>query len=250
MRLTVLGCAGTFPGPDSPCSSYLLEHEGYRLMIDMGNGAAGNLQRCGDVLALDAVVVSHLHGDHCLDLVSYAYARHYDPRQPAGSLPRLPVYGPATLHDRLAQAFDKPRPDMVDNTYDVQVVGGEPLELGPFRLTFARTNHPVETYAVRADAGGRGLVYSADTGVCEDLVALARGADLFLCEASYLDGVDNPPGIHLTGGEAADHATRAEVDRLMLTHLVPWYDPATVLEQASGFGGRLERARPCTAYDV
>ncbi len=103
MRLTVLGCAGTFPGPRSGCSSYLVEHDGFRLLLDAGNGAVGALQRHGGLLDLDAVLLSHLHADHCVDLVAYAYARIYPP---AGPPPPLPVYGPGGTEERLVRVFD------------------------------------------------------------------------------------------------------------------------------------------------
>ena len=94
MKLTVLGSAGTFPGPDSPCSAYLVEHEGFRLLLDFGPGSLGPLQRHLGLLDLDAVYLSHLHADHCLELVTYSYARRY---HPDGNPPSLPVYGPAGL---------------------------------------------------------------------------------------------------------------------------------------------------------
>ena len=249
MRLTVVGCAGTFPGPDSPCSAYLIEHDGYRLVLDLGNGAVGNLHRVGDLLNVDAVLISHLHGDHCLDLVGYAYARRYDPR---GEPPQLPVWGPAGLRDRIISSFDRPRPDMVDATYNFTDIGDRhELEIGPFKISTSRTIHPIECYAVRFEAGGKSLTYSADTGACDTLVEHARGSDLFLCEASYADGVDNPPGVHLTGAEAADHAKRAEVGHLVITHQVPWNDPAQTMEVATaGFPGPVEEARVCASYDV
>jgi ribonuclease BN (tRNA processing enzyme) len=104
---------------------------------------------------------------------------------------------------------------------------------------------------VRFEAGGKSLTYSADSGVCDSLVEHARGSDLFLCEASYADGVDNPPGIHLTGGEAADHAKRAEVGRLVITHQVPWNDPAQTMERATaGFPGPVDEAHVCASYEV
>lgn len=247
MRLTVLGCAGTFPGPESPCSAYLLEEEGYRLLLDFGNGALTNLQRCGGLLDVDAIVVSHLHGDHCLDLVAYAYARRYHPTAPNRPLPLL---APAGARSRLEGLFDAPPPDLTD-VYDFTDAGPGTREVGPFRLELDRMNHPIETFAVRVTAGTRTLAYSADSGCSAELVELARGADAFLCEASFLDGVANPPDVHLTGREAGDHATKAEVQRLLLTHLVPWGDEMrTQGEAASAYDGPLEVVRPCTSYEV
>ncbi len=230
MRLTVVGCAGTYPGPDSPCSSYLLEHDGFRLLVDAGNGSTGVLQRSVGLLDLDAVAISHLHGDHYLDLVTYTYARRY---HPAGSPGPLPVYGPGETREHVAGAFGRPVDQLLSEVFEFRTFGAAGrLSIGPFDVETAVVNHPVETYAMRFTVGGRTLAYSADSGRCDDLVKLARNADLFLCEASYLEGEDNPPDIHLTGREAGEHATRADVGRLMLTHLVPWGDRARTLAEA------------------
>ncbi|GAC1323430.1 MAG: MBL fold metallo-hydrolase [Mycobacteriales bacterium] len=247
MRLTVLGCAGTFPGPDSPCSSYLLEQDGFRLLIDMGNGAMSNLQRCGELFGVDAVVLSHLHADHCLDLVSYAYARHY---HPDGAAPRIPVYGPGGTEARLNQVYGSPRRGLGE-VYDFRAATPGTFALGPFEVTLARVNHPVECYGVRLQAGGRTFAYSADTGVSEPLVELARNADLFLCEASFLDGTDHPDDVHLTGRQGGEHATLAGAHRLLLTHLVAWGDEQRSLaDAASTYAGPLELARACMTYDI
>lgn len=248
MKLTVLGCSGTFPAPDSPCSSYLLEAEGFRLLLDMGNGALGALQRSAGLLDLDAVLVSHVHGDHCLDLVPYAYARRYHPDGPAG---RLPVYGPAGLQDRLCNAFDSPPAEALTDVYDFRPTVPGRVEIGPFEVTLDQVAHPVECLGVRVAHAGRAIAYSADTGGCDALVGLAKDVDLFLCEASYADGDDNPPGVHLTGREAGQHAALAGAGGLLLTHLVPWGDPLrTVAEAQSTYDGDVLIARSGAAYDV
>ena len=247
MKLTVLGCAGTFPGPDSPCSSYLIEHDGFRLVVDLGSGAVGALQRHIGLLDVDAVYVSHLHADHCLDLVAYSYARLH---HPDGAPPPLPVYGPAGTEERIHGAFEaRPRGALAE-VYDFREVATGSQELGPFSLTSARMNHPIECHALRIEAGGRSLVYSGDTGHSEALVTLARDCDLLLCEASWTDGPQRPPGIHLSGREAGEHAARAGARRLLLTHLVAWTDPGAVLDEArSSYGGPVELARCGQGYD-
>jgi ribonuclease BN (tRNA processing enzyme) len=113
-------------------------------------------------------------------------------------------------------------------------------------------NHPVETFGYRLEHGGRSIAYSADTGESAALVELARGADLLLCEASLLDGPDLPHDLHLTGLQAAQHAARAGVGRLMLTHLVPWNDQARTLEEACGssFAGPISLAASGQSIDV
>jgi ribonuclease BN (tRNA processing enzyme) len=117
------------------------------------------------------------------------------------------------------------------------------VEIGPFRVTSDRMNHPVETFGFRVEHAGWRLAYSADTGECPALVGLAKGADLLLCEASFLDGPANPPDLHLTARQAAEHAARAGVGQLVLTHLVPWYDRDRTLAEAAGvFPGPLSLA--------
>jgi ribonuclease BN (tRNA processing enzyme) len=136
--------------------------------------------------------------------------------------------------------------------YDVRELTAGSRDIGPFRVVTDRVNHPVETYAVRLECGGRTLAYSADTGESPALVDLARNADLLLCEASYLDGRSNPPNLHLTGRQAGEHATKAEVSRLLLTHLVQsWGDPACTLAEATGaFDGPVRLVRPGDGYDI
>jgi ribonuclease BN (tRNA processing enzyme) len=249
VRLTIVGCAGTFPGPESACSSYLVEHDGFRLLVDAGNGSTGALQRSCGLLDLDAVAISHLHGDHYLDLVTYTYARRY---HPSGSPGCLPVYGPSDIEEHLLGAFGRPVDDLLAEVYEFHPqTGAGRVEIGPFEVELARVNHPVETYAMRFTAGGRSLTYSADTGVTDELVKLARQTDLFLCEASYLEGEDNPPDIHLTGKEAGEHATRADVGRLLLTHLVPWGDAdRTLAEAKNAFDGDVSVASTGAVCDV
>ena len=124
--------------------------------------------------------------------------------------------------------------------------------IGPFTVTVDRVNHPIVTYGVRVEQGGRVLAYSSDTAPCAALLRLAQGADLFLCEASYLDGTSNPPGLHLTGREAGEAATKADVGRLLLTHLVSaWGSEASTVEAASAaFVGPVEVVRPGSRYDL
>jgi ribonuclease BN (tRNA processing enzyme) len=240
VRLTVVGCSGSVPGPASAASSYLLEHCGFRLLLDLGSGAFGALQRHLDPAAVDAVVLSHLHADHCLDVTAMVvHRRHGMPQRP----PRIPLLGPPGTHDRLAMAYDAVADEPgtrggLRDVFDFAAVAPGERELGPFRLRFERVNHPVPTYAVRVSAAGRSLVYSGDTGPSDALVSLAAGADLLLCEASFGTGPATAPNLHLTGREAGEHAAKAGVERLLVTHVPPWIDPAgTRTDAAAAFPG-------------
>lgn len=245
----MVGCAGSFPGPDSGCSAYLVESGGFRLLMDFGTGSLGALQRLGRLHDLDAVVLSHLHADHVLDACSYLVVRRY---APAGPLPPVPLYGPPGTARRLAAAYDG-RPDgPVDDVYDVREVGVGTHRIGPFEVTLARVNHPVETYGMRVSDGTATLAYSADTGRSEALVELAHDADAFLCEASFLDDEPHPDDLHLTGGEAGTYAARAGVRLLLLTHLVDaWGDrQATVAAARAVYDGPVEAVTSGAVYDL
>ncbi|MFE0156097.1 MBL fold metallo-hydrolase [Nonomuraea sp. NPDC059007] len=249
MKVTIVGCSGSFPGPDSPASCYLLEAEGFRLLLDFGSGALGALQRHIDLYDVDAICLTHLHADHCLDLCGYHVARTYGPAAP---YPRVPVYAPKDASRRLAAAYGMPEEPGLETAFDFVALAPGNFEIGPFTVTAGRVNHPVETYGFRAAHGGRSVAYSGDTGESEELVRLADGADLLLCEASFLEGPDLPKGLHLTGRQAAEHAAKAGVGRLVLTHLVPWHDRLRVLDEAStgGFAGPIELARSGAVYEL
>jgi ribonuclease BN (tRNA processing enzyme) len=239
MRLTVIGCSGSFPGPDSPASCYLLEAEGFRLVMDMGNGGLGVLQRYAELFGIDAICLSHLHGDHCIDLSSYWVARQY---APSGTQPPIPVYGPRGTAERMA-GFCGEDVASIRARFELHDLEPQTLQIGPFRITTERMNHPVETFGFRVEQGGRTLAYSADTGVTDALVRLAADADLLLSEASFMDIDGNPPDLHLTARQAGEYATRAGVGQLVLTHLVPWYDrKRSLAEAAESYCGPLSAA--------
>jgi len=250
MKLTVVGCSGSFPSADSACSSYLVEADGFRLLIDMGNGALGELQRHCGLYDLDAVLLSHLHADHCIDMCGYFVARYY--RHDGGPLSAIPVYGPTGTERRLGFAYgDVPDEKCMSEVFDFRTLRPGTFRLGPFGVTVERVSHPVEAYAFRIGHASRVLAYSGDTGPCEALFRLAEGADLFLCEASFTYGKESIPGLHLNGREAGQVATRAAADRLVLTHIPPWTNPEVNLRDArSTFAGPVELATAGVTYEV
>jgi len=238
MRVTVIGCSGSFPGPNSPSSCYLFEADGFRLVVDMGNGALGVLQRHADIGGIDAVLLSHLHADHCVDLYAYRIARRY---APAGPMPAIPVYGPEGALARLAKIHGFDDNDGMAEQFSFATLEPGRLSIGPFAIEAGHVNHPVETFGFRLRADGASVAYSGDTGESDELVRLAAGADLALFEASFLTTQEGrPPNVHLTAQEAAQHATRAGVQHLVLTHLVPWNDQDSSREEAAAaYDGKL-----------
>jgi ribonuclease BN (tRNA processing enzyme) len=251
LRVTVVGCSGSYPGPDSPASCYLLEaeHEGrtWRVVMDLGSGALGALHRYADPLAVDAVLLSHLHADHCLDLTGYYVLRRYHPEGPQ---PRIPVWGPVGTADRMARAYDLPVSPGMTGEFDFHVYDG-PLTIGPFQVEPVPVEHPVPAFGLRVTVGGRTLGYSGDTGPCAGFDAVAREADLLLAEASFVSRADNPEKLHLTGAECGETATRSGAARLVLTHVPPWHDPQEALREArTTYGGDVELARPGAVYEL
>jgi ribonuclease BN (tRNA processing enzyme) len=258
VRLTVVGCAGSFPSPDSPASCYLVEADDaegrtWRVVLDLGSGALGPLQRYTRLDALDALVLSHLHPDHFMDVCGLYVARRYSPDGPSPQA--LPVFGPPGVAVRIAQAYGADAAD-VAATFDVrELADGRPVTLGPLTLTPYGVEHPVEAYGVRVEAraGRRAevLAYTGDTDACPGLLPLAKGADLFLAEASFQEGRDEDRGVHLTGLRAGQAAAEAGCRRLLLTHVPVWTDPEVVLAEArSAFPGPVELARPGAVHVV
>jgi len=243
MRLTVVGCAGSLPGPESAASCYLLEAEGFRLVVELGNGALGPLQKYIGLFDVDAVCLSHLHADHCVDLYSYAIARTYSP---AGLQPVIPVYGPAGARERIAliHGTEGDAYGLIERfRFETLAAGSFPT--APFDVTAVHMNHPVETFGFRFSYGGRTVAYTGDTGETDAVSRLARGCDVFLCEAAFLDRPDLPPDLHLTARQAAGYAARADIGELVLTHLQPWICADDALAEAAAvFDGKLATAVP------
>lgn len=251
MKVTVVGCSGSYPGPESPASCYLVEAEAesrtWRVLLDLGNGALGALHRYADPLAVDAVLISHLHADHCLDLCGYYVMRKY---HPTGAQPRIPVWGPPGTAERMARAYDLPLDPGMTHEFDFCTWDG-PVEIGPFTVTPVPVTHPVDAFGLRVAADGATLAYSGDTGPTPVLDELARDADLFLAEASFRSGDPNPPDLHLTGADGGEVAARAGVRRLVLTHVPPWHDPQDALAEArAAYDGPLELAVPGAVYEL
>jgi ribonuclease BN (tRNA processing enzyme) len=252
VKVTVLGCSGSLPGPDSPASGYLIEEDDYRLVLDMGQGAFGALQRHVKPTEVDAIVVSHLHADHCIDLTAYVVALRYggEGYRATGPESRIPLIGPSGTRDRIGAAYDPlARKLGLHELFGFSTPASG--ELGPFALSFATVNHPIPTWAVRITSGDRSFVYSADTGESPELVTLAHGADLFLCEATFGPDDEYVPDLHLTGRQAGEHANKAGVDRLVVTHVPPWTSrEVQAQEAADAFQGVVEIATPGAEFWV
>lgn len=226
MRLTVLGSSGTHPRPGRACSSYLVEHDGSRLLLDCGNGSLANLLAVSAPAAVDALLLSHLHPDHVADVWGLYLARRF------ADAPPLPVYGVAGTAERLASLL--PGDARFATQLDFRTVAaGDVVRTGALDVRLAAAAHPVPTVAARVEGGGRVLAYSADTGPTDAVVDCARGADVFLCEATFSErDRPIPEGLHCTGAEAGAMAAAAGARRLVVTHVSPAHDPEDIAAEA------------------
>jgi len=256
VRLVVVGCAGSYPGPEAACSSYLVQADDaagrtWSVLLDLGNGALGPLQRYGDPAALDGVALSHLHADHVADMVVLSVLRRY---RPAGPMPPLPVWGPDGTSERLAQLAGKDPAADCSAQFTVRPwAADEPVVVGPLTLMPVAMHHSVPTFGVRVSGPAEGdpgrtvtLAYTGDTDAGPGLDALAAGVDLLLAEASFVEGRDDAHrGVHLTGRRAGQAAARGGAGRLLLTHVPAWNDPSTAPAEARAvYAGPVDLARP------
>ena len=253
MRLTVLGCSGSLPGPDSPAAGYLVRAGGFAVVLDLGNGTLGPLLRHLDPFDLGGVVLSHLHPDHCADMTALLVYLRYHPRPPQRPA-RLPVYGPSETATRLAAASAPSAAELastdLSDVFDIRPLGAE-VRIGPFELSCAPVAHPCESYALRLRYGGSSLVYTGDSGPCDELTKLADGADVLLAEATWTDHPSRPKDLHLSGLQAGRLAATAGVGRLLLTHVAPWTDQDAVLTEArTAFDGPVELVGAGRDYDL
>jgi ribonuclease BN (tRNA processing enzyme) len=245
MRLTVIGGSGGYPGRGRPCSGYLVEADGFAVLIDPGYGVATALS-IGDGLTFDAVLVSHAHPDHCADLNPILRARAW-----ADVLPSpLPVHA---LPGALDAVLALDRPEVLAGSYVLRDFepGGE-LSIGPFQVLTAPLPHPRPNLGFRISVGGRSLVYTGDCGPSDGLIHLADGANLLLAEASYAGTV--PPELVGSLSSAADvgrEAGAGRVRRLVLTHLMPNTAEADAIDAAARyFAGPIVVARPGLVVEV
>lgn len=238
LGLTVLGCCGSYPGPASACSGYLVRGAGTTVWLDAGSGTMANLQLHVGLTDVDAIVLSHEHPDHWSDIEGYRVACTWALHRSG-----VPVYAPAGLEDLLSGDAAP--------AFDWRVIGdGDDVAVGGLSMRFSRTVHPPETLAVRIDGEGRSLAYSADTGPGWSFAELGAGIDLALCEATYLDRDDHAP-IHLSAGEAGAMAREAGVAKLVLTHFWPGTDRAeSLVEAVAAYGGPVDVARTNETYPV
>jgi ribonuclease BN (tRNA processing enzyme) len=260
MRLTVIGCAGSFPGPESAASSYLVQADDadgrtWSLLLDLGSGALGPLQRVCDPAEVDAIGLSHLHPDHVADVCGlYVYLKYRPVPAAAGRRRPVPIHGPFGTASRIGDAYGlEPGETLGDHLAIHTWRPGTPVHVGPLTMTPVAVDHPVPAYGVRVTGPAEDdpnrmvtLAYSGDTDSCSGLEELALNADVLVAEASFVEGRDDAVrGIHLTGRRAGHAAADGGSRRLVLTHVPAWNDPEVALAEARAvYDGPIDLARP------
>lgn len=228
MKITVLGGSGAWPAAGEACSGFLVEHDGFRLLLDLGYAAFTRLLDHASAEQVDAVVISHGHPDHCADLNPLLRARALGGQAP----PPLPVHA---LPGALDAVLALDRPGMLEHAYRLhEFEPGERLAAGPFTLDTALLPHWVPNAAVRVSAGGASVTYTGDGGPSPDLVALARDTGLLIAEATHPDAMPADDVPYLTSArQAGEQAARAGAGRLLLTHLWPGTDADAAVDAAA-----------------
>ncbi|MFC4533368.1 MBL fold metallo-hydrolase [Sphaerisporangium dianthi] len=248
MRITVLGGCGAWPAAGQACSGYLVEHDGFRLLVDPGYATLPRLLEHTGADDVDAVLVSHGHPDHCADLNPLLRARTFRDAPPPASA--LAIFTPPGAVDPVL-ALDQGRA-LADAYRLHDFTPGGRLEVGPFLVGTWALPHYVPNAGLRLEAGGRVLAYTGDTGPSPDLAHLARDADVFLAEASYAEHVPADAAPYMSSArQAGQNAAKAAVRRLVLTHLLPGSDPDAVEDAARrSYSGEIAVARPGSTLDI
>lgn len=247
MELTVIGSEPAWPAAGRACSGYLLEQDGYRILIDCGTGVFERLRAHAAPEDLDAVILTHLHFDHWIDLVPFRYYLRFEAQRPGPRL-LLPPRGVETALE-VTSPIDA-APDFLTGSFGVEEYDpSSELTLGPVSIRFARTTHPIETYALRVSSSNSTLVFTADTAWDEGVVELARGCGLLLAEAAFAAG-PVPAPIHMNAAEAGRMAAKANAQCVVLTHLSAGSSRESVALARSEFAGPVEYAEPGNRFTV
>jgi ribonuclease BN (tRNA processing enzyme) len=262
VRITVLGKSPAWQDEGGACSGYLVQEEDFALLLDCGNGVFSKLRHFRDYVSVDAVLISHLHADHFFDLIPFAFALTYAPRQqpvpvagwPGTSQPARPqLYAPvgaAAVFRKVAGCSGNE--ELIEKAFELHEYDApDQFAIGPFTVRFCEVPHYMPTYAVELSSNGGRMTYSADCSPNEELVRFALGTDVLLIEATLPRPERTGERGHLTPGEAGDHGKRARARKLVITHFSDELDAEWARAEAGqAFGGPVELAAEGAVYTV
>ncbi|MDO4887314.1 MAG: MBL fold metallo-hydrolase [Actinomycetaceae bacterium] len=261
MRVTIVGCSGSMSGPASAASSYLVQAEdgqarAHSFVMDFGPGAMGQLLNYLDPADLHAMALSHLHADHCSDIVGMQVYRRWIP---GGPLAPIPVYSPEDGQARTRQVGGDPEEETYEGEFDFRRVGpGDVFTVGPMVVEAFEAYHTVPCVGFRITGPSEFdpqaevvMGYTGDTDLCDSQVDMARGVDLLLSECAFEDGRDTVRGVHMTGSRAGELAQSAGAKSMLMTHLQPWTDPEKVRRAAEQvYDGPVRCVAPGETYRI
>lgn len=218
MKLTILGCYGPYPSPLGGCSGYLMESGDTKLLLDLGSGSLRNYLKYDTLDHLDALILSHLHADHCSDVFVLRYALELN------SLV-LPLWSPGQPKEEAARLPYK-------NAFHIHTIHQEySVRIGAFTVSFLKMKHSVESYAIKLEAEGKTFVYSGDTGMTDYFAEFIRNCDLLLCEAAIADSNEQKKDAHLSAAQVCALSKSAKCKQVVLTHFSPGYTKEQYLSE-------------------
>lgn len=244
MELIILGSSASYALPGEATASYLVKHNGQSICLDIGSGSLSHFFNWQDPANIEALILSHLHMDHVADIYPLRLYLNFDRPEK-----KLDVYAPEGAAEKLASVLSPKGDKIFQKVLRFKTITENTIKIGNFKLTFAKMVHDIPSFAVKVEAGSKSLVYSSDTTYNEKLVELAKGADLFLTEATLnipVEGID-----HMTAAEAGELAAKAKVKRLVLTHIWPTYkDEQAIIDAAKHFSGNIDMAVAGKIYEI
>ncbi|PFG07138.1 MBL fold metallo-hydrolase [Bacillus sp. es.034] len=244
MKLTVIGQWGGYPKAGEASTGYLLESNGFKLLIDCGSGVLSQLQHHTEATELDAVLLSHYHPDHVADIgvLQHALLIQYFLGKYKGT---LPVYA----HREDPQGFNA-------LTYKNLMTAHEytedsSLSIGPFTVTFVKSKHPVPCYGMRIEADGKSLFYTADSAFREEFISFGQDADMLLCECNFYGEMDASNAGHMTSLDAGKLAQKTGARNLILTHLPHFGDlEQLIIEAKTIYRGNVSLAKKDMVVEI
>ena len=242
MKVTIVGRWGGFPKAKEATSGYLIEHDDYKLLLECGSGVISSVQEITDIKDINAVLITHYHYDHCCDIGPLQYARQIKTQLNQINSP-LPIYAPEGEFFKLLK--------WEDYTFGISFDETSNLTLGPFEISFIKNIHPVEAYSVRIKCGDKVFSFTSDTSYFENLEKFFSDSDLLICECSFYSDMDGTKAGHLNSSQAGILAEKANVKKLILTHLPHFGELNNLLIEANAhYKGKTELASYLMEIDL